>query len=539
MESGDEDASESAVFAVGRAYAQQRAATERVLDAARSAAATSEVAAAADLDSSLRRDQVIAALLVALALILGVFTVRSITRPLRRLERDLPAIADELRDMDLAVERPKVDLIEVETQDELGKATQAFNSVVSTSVDLAVEQVRVKENLTETLQHLGRRNQNLLRRMMAIISELERGERDADALQVLFRLDHIATRMRRNAESLLVLAGSEQTRRWSEPVPVIDVVRSAASEIEDYHRVDLGDIEAVVVQGTVAADISHLLAELLENATLYSPPTTRVSVVGWRVPQGYQIAVIDQGLGLDELSLDMANARIRDAASTPSALTDSKLLGLNVVGRLADRHNTRVQLTPHPSGGLVAVVLLPRALVALPPSSAGIITAPSGPLPEAAAPALPPAPAVPAPPAPPLATDLPNPDDLVLPPPPVAAVPASVPPAPDAANGTAPEYVNGNGNGTAAPEMAPPLMAPTAAADEPVSGLRRRVRLGDGAPAPTATEVVHGPARSADDVRNSWSALAQGVEQARSENAEQPTAEQHEDDPMLQEGSAP
>jgi hypothetical protein len=263
-----------------------------------------------------------------------------------------------------------------------------------------------------------------------------------------------------------------------------------------------------------------------------------VSVVGWRVPQGYQIAVIDQGLGLDELSLDMANARIRDAASTPSALTDSKLLGLNVVGRLADRHNTRVQLTPHPSGGLVAVVLLPRALVALPPSSAGIITAPSGPLPESAAPALPPAPAAPVVPAPPVDAGPPNPDDLVLPPPPVAAVSASGPPPPDAANGTAPVHVNGNG--TATPETAPPVMTPTAAADESVSGLRRRVRLGDGAPAPTATEVVHGPARSADDVRNSWSALAQGVEQARSENAEQPTAEQqYEDDPMLQEGSAP
>jgi signal transduction histidine kinase len=539
--SGNQDDIESAVFAVERAYAKQRAATDQVLDAARTAAEEGEAAAADDLDQSLRQDQIAAAILVALAIALGALTVRSITRPLHKLEHDLPAIAEDLRSMDLAVDHPEVGHLDVDSHDELGHAARAFNSVVSTSVDLAVEQVRVRQNLTETLQHLGRRNQNLLRRMMGIINDLEHGERDPDALQELFRLDHIATRMRRNAESLLVLAGSEQTRRWSEPVPVLDVVRSAAAEIEDYDRVDIANLEPVVVQGTVAADISHLLAELLENATLYSPPHARVTVFGRRVPEGYQVAVIDQGLGLDAPSLEMANMRIRDAASTADALTDSKLLGLNVVGRLAERHGTRVHLTPHPSGGLAAVVLLPRAIVARPPTSAGVITETAGPVPEAAAPR--PAPvAAPAPdPAAavaPMATATPG--EVPAAPAPVVTVPAT----PAVAVGDSP--FNGNGNGVGHghvgdPEPSAPvadLPPPTATVTAPPPGngvpeLRRRVRTVDEQPAPAAAEVTHGPARSADDVRSTWSRLAAGVQQARGEATTQtPT-----DD--AQEGTAP
>jgi signal transduction histidine kinase len=488
-----------------------------VLDAARTAAADSEAAAAAELDRSLRRDQFVAGILVALAIALGALAVRSITRPLRRLERDLPAIAEDLRTMDLAVEHPEVGHLEVDSEDELGHATRAFNSVVSTSVDLAVEQVRVRRNLTETLQHLGRRNQNLLRRMMTIINDLERGERDPDALQELFRLDHIATRMRRNAESLLVLAGSEQTRRWSEPVPVLDVVRSAASEIEDYDRVDIANLEPVVVQGTVAADISHLLAELMENAALYSPPHARVTVFGRRVPDGYQLAVVDQGVGLDEASMALANTRIHDAASSSETLTDSKLLGLNVVGRLADRHGARVQLSPHPAGGLAAMVLLPRAIVARPPTSAGILTEPAGPLPAAAAPA--PAPATP-----------------------TAAVPVTVPPSPATidlaagnghANGHANGHVNGNGHLTEGPSPAAAVAtAPRLDLGHP-GELRRRVRQTDDEPTPVAAEVVHGPARSADDVRSTWSRLAQGVQQARTETTRPPVTDD------AQEGSTP
>jgi len=511
VDAGDDDAVESAVHAVERAYAKHRAASDQVVDSARELTASSEAAAAADLDQRLREDQLVAAALVLLAIGLGVLTVRSITRPLHRIEHDLPAIASELRDMDLTVERPEVHQLEVDSHDELAQATHAFNSVVATSIDLAVEQVRVRENLTETLQHLGRRNQNLLRRMMAIINDLERGERDADALQELFRLDHIATRMRRNAESLLVLAGSEQTRRWSEPVPVVDVVRSAAAEIEDYDRVDLVNVEPVVVQGSVAADVSHLLAELLENATIYSPPQTRVAVAGRRVREGYQLAIVDQGLGLDDESLARANARILDAAATADALTDSKLLGLNVVGRLADRHGIRVQLSPHPAGGLAAVVLLPRAIVALPPTSAGIITETAGPRPEAASPAAP----VPAP-----AAAGAEPQAVTLAPAPVAAV-----------NDEGHAEANGHDLGPdAAPEPAGPRLDLT---DTVAPGLRRRVRNeAPGAVPQPATGVVHGPARSADDVRSTWSALAQGVRQARTES--------HPDHPeTAQEGTAP
>ncbi|MET0664396.1 MAG: ATP-binding protein [Acidimicrobiales bacterium] len=510
VQAEDEDAMASAVAAVGRAYAVQRAAADQVLDAAQVQATASEGNAAAYLDDRLRQDQLIAAALVLIAVLTGALTVRSITRPLRQLEQDLPRMANDLRRMDLAVERPEISHLAVDTHDELALATEAFTSVVETSVDLAVEQARVRHNQAETLQHLGRRNQNLLRRMMAIINDLEHGERDAEALQELFRLDHIATRMRRNAESLLVLAGSEQPRRWSEPVSVVDVVRSAASEIEDYDRIDLSNIEPVVVQGASAADISHLLAELLENATLYSPPNTRVTVTGRRVRTGYQLAVLDQGLGLDEPSLARANDRILDAAASASDLTDSKLLGLHVVGRLADRHDTYVALTPNPAGGLIALVTLPRAIVALAPSSAGLIPQTGGPLPAAAAPqaAIATPLAIAAPPA------VAAPPTNAAPPPPVSAVP---PPAPYPAPVTQPvagPLAPVGSSGTGAPSPAPTV----AAAAGPVPSLRRRVRSAEEGGPTEAAEVVHGPTRTPADVRNNWSRLALGVRQARLEN---------------------
>ncbi|MET0147822.1 MAG: hypothetical protein ABW310_01600, partial [Acidimicrobiales bacterium] len=247
-----------------------------------------------------------------------------------------------------------------------------------------------------------------------------------------------------------------------------------------------------------------------ENATLYSPPNTRVTVTGRRVRTGYQLAVLDQGLGLDEPSLARANDRILDAAASASDLTDSKLLGLHVVGRLADRHDTYVALTPNPAGGLIALVTLPRAIVALAPSSAGLIPQTGGPLPAAAAPqaAIATPLAIAAPPA------VAAPPTNAAPPPPVSAVPPPAPyPAPVTQPVAGPLAPVGT-SGTGAPSPAPTV----AAAAGPAPSLRRRVRSAEeGGPA-KAAEVVHGPTRTPADVRNNWSRLALGVRQARLEN---------------------
>ncbi|HEY5887081.1 MAG TPA: ATP-binding protein, partial [Acidimicrobiales bacterium] len=269
-----------------------------------------------------------------------------------------------------------------------------------------------------------------------------------------------------------------------------------------YDRIDISNIEPVVVQGASAADISHLLAELLENATLYSPPNTRVTVTGRRVRTGYQLAVLDQGLGLDEASLTRANDRILDAAASASDLTDSKLLGLHVVGRLADRHDTYVALTPNPAGGLIALVTLPRAIVALAPSSAGMLPQTGGALPPAAAPPN----AIAAPP-----MNAPPPPVSAAPPPPLPPPPPPPPPiSQPAVAALAP--VGPNGNEATRPE--PTVVAAGGAAPT----LRRRVRSAEEGGAVAAAEVVHGPTRTPADVRDNWSRLAIGVRQARLES---------------------
>jgi len=274
------------------------------------------------------------------------------------LERDLPRVADQLQHLDLTEEVPELHLTAATGSDELAHATQAFNSVVRTAVDLAADQARIQREVSETYLHLGRRNQNLLRRMLSFVTDLEQNERDAEALDHLFRLDHLATRMRRNAESLLVLAGAEPARPWSDPVPMLEVVRAAISEIEDFSRVQLAVMEPAAVLGNAAADVTHLLAELLENAALFSPPTAPVMVHGRRREDGYLLSIVDHGIGMTAEQLAGAEQRLAGGQGAPA-----KMLGLHVVGRLAARHDLRVQLAENPSGGTVAIVWLPFGLV--------------------------------------------------------------------------------------------------------------------------------------------------------------------------------
>jgi hypothetical protein len=206
--------------------------------------------------------------------------------------------------------------------------------------------------------NLSRRSQGLIQRQLSLISELESREADPDQLSSLFKLDHLATRMRRNGENLLVLAGEEPGRRWTRPVPLVDVLRAAASEVEQYERIELASVPTTEVAGRVVNDLVHLLAELLENATSFSSPQTKVKVTGHALPDGrVLIEIHDTGIGLSPEDLAAINERL---ASPPTVdVSVSRRMGLFVVGRLSQRHGIRIQLRPSDSGGTTALVMLP------------------------------------------------------------------------------------------------------------------------------------------------------------------------------------
>lgn len=228
------------------------------------------------------------------------------------------------------------------------------------SASLVDEQTAHRASLVQLYVNLARRNQGLLSRQVEAIDALEASEIDPDALERLFRLDHVTTRLRRHTESLLVLANQQTSRSWSAPVPLRDVVRAASGEVEDYQRVDVRIHDAVTLSGHVVADVTHLLAELIENALSFSPPETSVVVGTHAVEGGHMVVIEDRGLGLGEQALAQANRKLREV----TALTDGidSQLGLHVVARLAARHGIRVQLAPGRGAGTRALVLLPRAL---------------------------------------------------------------------------------------------------------------------------------------------------------------------------------
>lgn len=468
------------------------------------------------------------AVVAILAVALAALVVRSIRRPLNALERNLPRVAEELQTADLADGAPELELAPTMGHDELAHATEAFNSVVRTAVDLAAEQARIQRDVSETYLHLGRRNQNLLRRMLSFVSDLEQNERDAEALDHLFRLDHLATRMRRNAESLLVLAGAEPARTWSTPVPVIDVVRAAVSEIEDFGRVDLAGLEPAAVLGTAASDVTHLLAELLENAALFSPPSTQVEVHGRRREDGYVLSIVDHGLGMTAEQMAEAQQRVtgRDDGSR------AKMLGLHVVGRLAARHDLQVQLADNPSGGTVALVWLPFGLVGPVPGQTGPARTANPPAPPTAGERSPEAPSAPVDRTPAMAGAPAAPATASADVPTGVRLPTLAPPAPLRWDGDAP---------TAAPGAAPaaaPGGAPAPSAAPAAPALRSRRSNGTGA-ADDASATANGatangvapngagpggpprpvaPAasrRSPDEVRSNLARLQAGVRQAR------------------------
>ncbi len=309
-----------------------------------------------------------------LAALLAAFLVSArlaqrIVRPLRSLgaiardiaDQRLPALVRRAQAPDAGDDLPPIPTVQLDTNDEIEDVADAFNVVCTTAADLAAEQARSRRSVARMFVSLGRRNQNLLSRQLEFIDRLERETSDPDVLEELFRLDHLATRMRRNAESLLVLAGEEPPRRWAEPVSLTDVVRGAVAEVEDYQRVNVDGVDESQLVGSAVSDVSHLLAELIENAAQFSPPDTTVEVVGRRVVDGYSLAVVDDGVGMSEEQLADVNHRL-----DTSPLVDrvpSSFLGLFVVGRLAARHGIRVRLVESTTEGVTAKVLLPNSLV--------------------------------------------------------------------------------------------------------------------------------------------------------------------------------
>ncbi|HEV2640395.1 MAG TPA: nitrate- and nitrite sensing domain-containing protein [Actinocrinis sp.] len=314
-----------------------------------------------------------ALILIAMLLSLGgaLLIARSLVRPLQSLRTGaldiaanrLPEIVRRLRDSDGSEGAIEVDPIPISSSDEIGQVARAFDEVHQQAVRLASEQALLRSNVNSMFVNLSRRSQSLVQRQLRLIDELENSEQDPDQLANLFKLDHLATRMRRNGENLLVLAGEEPGRKWSQAVRLLDVTRAGASEVEQYERVALRDLPDVNVLGRVVNDLVHLVAELLENATSFSAPETRVTVTANMLNTGgVMLEVEDAGIGMTPEELDDANERLANPPVIDVAI--SRRMGLYVVGRLATRHGVQVRLRRSAGGGITALVLIPSALLA-------------------------------------------------------------------------------------------------------------------------------------------------------------------------------
>jgi signal transduction histidine kinase len=247
---------------------------------------------------------------------------------------------------------------------EIADAVAAIASLQRTAFSAATAEAGLRDGLRQVFVSLGRRNQSLLQRQLRLIDALEQKAPSPAALADLFTLDHLTTRMRRHAESLTILSGAAPGRTWTEPVPIIDIIRAAVAEVEDYKRVTVFTMAEDAVTGPAVADMIHLLAELVENATLFSPSTSRVEVRAERVANGFAIEIDDRGLGIAPDQLAEINQQL--AKPPDFDLANADRLGLFVAGRLAARHNVRVSLRPSPFGGTTAIVLLPGSIVVMP-----------------------------------------------------------------------------------------------------------------------------------------------------------------------------
>ncbi|MET9376748.1 nitrate- and nitrite sensing domain-containing protein [Streptomyces sp. NPDC002992] len=315
-------------------------------------------------------------LALLVSLIVSVRVGRELVRDLSRLRKEaqevsgvrLPSVMRRLaagEHVDVETEVPHLRYEE----DEVGQVGQALNTLQRAAVEAAVKQADMRRGVSEVFVNLARRNQVLLHRQLTLLDTMERRTEDTEELADLFRLDHMTTRMRRHAEGLVILSGAAPSRQWRKPVQLMDVVRAAVAEVEDYERIEVRRLPRLGVGGPAVADLTHLIAELLENATVFSPPHTAVQVLGERVANGFTLEIHDRGLGMNPDALLDANLRL---AETPEfELSDTDRLGLFVVSRLAQRQNVRVSLQPSPYGGTTAVVFIPAALLTDAPETQG------------------------------------------------------------------------------------------------------------------------------------------------------------------------
>jgi MFS family permease/signal transduction histidine kinase len=314
----------------------------------------------------------VALAVVIIVLVATILVVRSLTRPLRALRRGalevaddrLPTLVGRLGREDPADVDTTVEPIDVRTGDEIGEVAQAFDEVHREAVRLAAAEARRRAATGAIVVNLSRRTQSLVERQIALIDDLEAGEEDPDRLGDLFRLDHLATRMRRNGENLLVLGGEEPLRRWNRVMPLLDVLRAAASEVEQYERVEVRGIPEVFVAEDAVSDLVHLHAELIENATAFSARTSPVRVGATVLRDGTALVEIsDRGIGLTEDDRDALNERLAVAGEPADLGADiSRRMGIVVVARLAARRGVRVRLRPGDGAGTTATVTIPARL---------------------------------------------------------------------------------------------------------------------------------------------------------------------------------
>ena len=324
-----------------------------------------------DATTSLLVTGLVTLLLLALVVMVSTIVARSLIRPLRKLRTDaldvaghrLPEMVRRLSQSEGADEGVEIEPIGVTSTDEIGEVARAFDQVHREAVRLAADEAMLRGNLNAMFINLSRRSQSLIERQLSLIDTLEQSEQDSGRLSSLFRLDHLATRMRRNSENLLVLAGHEVTRRWSQPVPLVDVLRAAISEIEQYERVVLNVQPGIVVVGQAVNDAVHLVAEIVENATTFSPEDTQVYVSGQPLSSGgVLLDITDNGVGISDQEMSHANWRLDNPPVVDVAV--SRRMGLFVVGRLAARHGVRVRLRHAQAGGLTALIWLPDTVAA-------------------------------------------------------------------------------------------------------------------------------------------------------------------------------
>ncbi|MBA9048314.1 MULTISPECIES: sensor histidine kinase [Streptomyces] len=321
-----------------------------------------------------RTSAIITGTIVVIALLLAFLlagaVARQMSRAMRQLrnaafgiaEQRLPMLVDQLSRTDPGRVDTRVAPIPIHTKDEIGEVARAFDQVHREAIRLASEQALLRGNINAIFTNLSQRNQSLIEGQLTLITDLENNEADPDQLENLFKLDHLATRMRRNGENLLVLAGEEPGRRWDQPVPLVDVLRAASSEVEQYERIELSGVPEAEIHGRAVTDLVHLLAELLENATTFSSPQTKVKVTATRLPDGrVMVEIHDKGIGLTAEDFADINHKLANPPTVDAAI--SQRMGLFVVGRLSDRHGIRVQLRPSgEQAGTTSLVMLPDAI---------------------------------------------------------------------------------------------------------------------------------------------------------------------------------